>query len=213
VCAGYAAAMQYLLQSVGIVCSYVISESDGDGCHAFNIVKLGKEVYYLDATWGDWSNTKTGSQNHNTIRYDYLCVPYDEFTNKGKVVFHIPRKEYYPGLETFAYTAKEYFRYRNAYLNKYSEEDLVRIFAEAAIEYRADKHGDFDVGIRFINGKEAKYAHDRMLKKGDLNIILQKASEKISKKHKNASEILKQPWAIYFANEETGTVYVHFNLN
>lgn len=53
VCAGYAVALQYLLNLVGIPASYVISEFDANnGCHAFNVVKIGKSCYYVDPTWG-----------------------------------------------------------------------------------------------------------------------------------------------------------------
>ena len=76
VCAGYAVAMQYLLQSVGIVCGFVVSDDDATGsCHAFNILKIGKYCYYLDATWGDWSSTEHQDYK-DVVFYDYFCTPY-----------------------------------------------------------------------------------------------------------------------------------------
>ena len=54
VCAGYAKSMQYLLQKAGIPCTYLwggTTYSNED--HAWNMVKMDGEYYYLDATNGD----------------------------------------------------------------------------------------------------------------------------------------------------------------
>ena len=54
VCAGYAGAVQYLLERLDIPCIYV----EGDAAnstqgHAWNIVELNGQYYYVDATNGD----------------------------------------------------------------------------------------------------------------------------------------------------------------
>lgn len=55
VCAGYAAAYQYLLQQVGI--EAITVTGDAGGRHAWNIVKMEGDYYHVDVTWGDGSNT------------------------------------------------------------------------------------------------------------------------------------------------------------
>ena len=51
VCAGYARALQYLMQRLGIPCYYCTGYAGED--HAWNIVKLGDSYYNVDVTWDD----------------------------------------------------------------------------------------------------------------------------------------------------------------
>ena len=75
VCAGYAKAMQYLLHELDIPCAYVTGmAASGDGnadSHAWNVVKLDQDYYYIDATWGDPVPSETGEKLE--IEYAYLC--------------------------------------------------------------------------------------------------------------------------------------------
>ena len=73
VCAGYAKATQYLLNRLGIECVYVSGEGDR-GPHAWNLVRLSGEYYYIDVTWDDHSNTKEAVDSSREITYDYFCV-------------------------------------------------------------------------------------------------------------------------------------------
>ena len=52
VCQGYAAATQYLLEKLDIPCAVVAGTADGQS-HAWNLVKLDGEYYYIDTTWGN----------------------------------------------------------------------------------------------------------------------------------------------------------------
>ena len=53
VCAGYARAVQYLLEQLGVPCIYVEGNArDSDEGHAWNIVEINGEQYYVDATNG-----------------------------------------------------------------------------------------------------------------------------------------------------------------
>lgn len=82
VCAGYAGAVQYLLEKLDILCIYVDGSTEGstEG-HAWDIVKIGQEYYYVDATNGDQPDFLNGDaaqlEEHKTIIYDYLC-PFPE---------------------------------------------------------------------------------------------------------------------------------------
>lgn len=95
VCAGYAGGVQYLLERLGVVCIYVEGSAKGstEG-HAWNIVQLDGQYYYLDATNGDQPEFLEGDAvtmvEHKTTIYDYLCpfpneyelnyTPSEEFT-------------------------------------------------------------------------------------------------------------------------------------
>lgn len=78
VCAGYARALQYFLERLGIDCIYVEGDSfeNAEG-HAWNIVRIGEQYYYVDVTNGDQPDFFSGNasklEEHKTILYDYLC--------------------------------------------------------------------------------------------------------------------------------------------
>ena len=206
VCAGYAVAMQYLLQSVGIVCGYVISEMDatGESCHAFNILKIGKYVYYLDATWGDASDTKTGESHKGLVKYNHFCVPYNEFVSVKREMqpYHIPRKEFYPEVKEYQYSNHEYFRYHKAYLNRYNEDEIVRIFAETACRYDPSEMGDFTVAFRCADSKLQNYAYSRLHEKGEIWNVLKKAKEYTAKTNKRASKLFDGKVSTWTYEEE-----------
>lgn len=73
VCAGYAKAFQYLLNLCGIECTYVTNK-----VHAWNLVKLEGDYYYIDVTWGDFSNTQKGAQRSEMVSYDCFCITTEE---------------------------------------------------------------------------------------------------------------------------------------
>lgn len=64
VCEGYARSYKYLLNSVGVECEIIVSET-----HAWNAVKLDNSWYYVDCTWDD-----KGGAN---ISYQYFLVGTD----------------------------------------------------------------------------------------------------------------------------------------
>ena len=73
VCAGYAKAVQYLLERLGVFCTYVsgtaVSQS-GEGGHAWNLVRCQDQYCYVDATWGD---PVYRQEENPEIAYDYMC--------------------------------------------------------------------------------------------------------------------------------------------
>ncbi|MDE6621241.1 MAG: hypothetical protein K2K74_12275 [Lachnospiraceae bacterium] len=69
VCAGYARALQYVLQQLDIPCYYVTGYAGEN--HAWNIVKLSDGYYNVDSTWDD--------TNPNT--YDYFNCSDDDYAS------------------------------------------------------------------------------------------------------------------------------------
>ena len=122
VCAGYAGAVQYLLERLDIPCIYVDGSTKGstEG-HAWDIVKIGQEYYYVDATNGDQPDFLNGDaaqlEEHKTIIYDYLC-PFPEEYEKT----YTPAEE----LTVPACTAKDldFYVLNQGYFEDYSWQDI-----------------------------------------------------------------------------------------
>lgn len=122
VCAGYAGAVQYLLERLDISCIYVDGSTKGstEG-HAWDIVKIGQEYYYVDATNGDQPDFLNGDaaqlEEHKTIIYDYLC-PFPEEYEKT----YTPSEE----LTVPACTAKDldFYVLNQGYFEDYSWQDI-----------------------------------------------------------------------------------------
>lgn len=122
VCAGYAGAVQYLLERLDIPCVYVDGSTKGstEG-HAWDIVKIGQEYYYVDATNGDQPDFLNGDaaqlEEHKTIIYDYLCPFPEEYERT-----YTPSEE----LTVPACTAKDldFYVLNQGYFEDYSWQDI-----------------------------------------------------------------------------------------
>ena len=81
VCAGYSRAFQYLAKKSGIDCAYVEGvaynfNGEEEEPHAWNIVKLGDDHYWVDVTWGDTQPDESGYTA--PISYAYFLVDDNE---------------------------------------------------------------------------------------------------------------------------------------
>lgn len=98
VCAGYARATQYLLEKMGIFCTYVTGttmDSEGnEGAHAWNIVRCDGAYYYVDTTWGDpVFQQETESMAQREMTYDYLCCTEAEICKTHTIKETVPYPE------------------------------------------------------------------------------------------------------------------------
>ncbi len=91
VCQGYASAMQYLMDQLGIPCVIVTGMAKG-GPHAWNLVQLDGKWYYVDVTWG---NSKYHDDEENDVKYveyDYLNITTEEMLqdHSPQMTFELP---------------------------------------------------------------------------------------------------------------------------
>lgn len=123
VCGGYASAFLYLCDRAGIDCAYVTGEIIGKGPHAWNLVKISGDYYWVDTTWGDpaYFITLKGQED---IFYDYLCVT-DEQIMSGRVLCNDERYSNHESHMDFTYPkcsnwSLNYYSRLGAYIEYYS---------------------------------------------------------------------------------------------
>lgn len=82
VCAGYSKAFQYILNRMGMFCTYVTGQIRDGGDHGWNMVRIDDAYYYVDVTWGDpvFANQAGSGEENPGKNYNYLCcTEYDLF--------------------------------------------------------------------------------------------------------------------------------------
>lgn len=139
VCQGYAKAVQYLLNRLGVACTLVLGIVDTGEGHAWNLVRVDGAYYYLDATWGDVSyqmdDTSTeesgGQMSMPEINYDYLNVTTAEILCTHAISGEIP-------MPVCTATEANYYVREGALFDSYDREQMEALFARAAESGKKD---------------------------------------------------------------------------
>ena len=130
VCAGYAKANQYLLNRLGIYCTYVIGtavQEEEFESHAWNIVRCNGSYYYVDITWADPIETEEKPDVPLELLYDYLCCSEAQLS-----ATHRPDEKY-----TYPECVSEdlnYYRMNQMYYEAVNRDELLRAMYESIDE-------------------------------------------------------------------------------
>lgn len=144
VCDGYAKATQLLLSYLGVACGLVVGETQGEP-HAWNLVRLDGEFYYLDTTWGDPQYEQEEESPAGGVDYRYFCVTGAEIADT-----HIP-EEVYP-LPACTASACNFFVKNGLFVDTLSDETLYALLSAAA------EAGDAVLSVKFASETAATEA-------------------------------------------------------
>ena len=145
VCQGYAKATQYLLNRLGVECTLVLGTVETGEGHAWNLVKVNGNYYYVDTTWGDVSyqmeETPPGEDAGDgdgagriampEINYDYLNVTTAELLRTHSIGNQVP-------MPLCVATEANYYLREGAYFTFYDTEQMAELFRKALEEGRTD---------------------------------------------------------------------------
>ncbi|MBR5406213.1 MAG: hypothetical protein IK111_01090 [Lachnospiraceae bacterium] len=135
VCQGYATAMQYMMNRMGLFCTVVRGITHGSERHAWNLVKADGDYYYVDVTWGDMSYELSADRDMSAlpappkISYDYLCLTTEEISKTHTIdsAFPLPQctsmNDYYYVREGNYFTAVNEEQLRNVFDTAYARGD------------------------------------------------------------------------------------------
>lgn len=122
VCAGYSKAAQYLLERLGVFCTYVTGTTSTGQSHAWNLVKCEGDYYYVDTTWGDpvFQGSEGGKIDPDYISYDYMCCDDEELMKT-----HTPDADVkFPECTKMDYN---YYNVNGMYYTAYDGEEALKV--------------------------------------------------------------------------------------
>lgn len=127
VCQGYAEMVQYVLNEMGIFATIVVGIVKSGENHAWNLVMIDGEYYYMDATWGDPEydvNVDGESESVQMVNYDYLLLNDEQIGITHTVDTSI-------SMPNCVSTKANYYRMENLYFESYDKERLQHVIAQA----------------------------------------------------------------------------------
>lgn len=135
VCQGYASATQYLLSELGIQSAIVTGEAEGTS-HAWNLVRMDGEYYFVDTTWGNSSYAGEDAEMARFTNYNYFGVTSEDIalTHTANDYFVLP---------DCTAQADNYYVRENLYFTEWNPDAVGALLGEGYAT------GDTAVSVRF----------------------------------------------------------------
>lgn len=128
VCQGYACAVQYLLEQLGIQSMIVSGKALGQP-HAWNLICLDGEYYYMDATWGN-----NGYRNKEGVETSFIDYNYMAMTTAEMQMGHDPDMEI--DLPECTAVLNNYYIKEGNYIEEWQPDQIGAMLAKAWEEKR-----------------------------------------------------------------------------
>lgn len=123
VCQGYACAVQYLLEQLGVQSMIVSGKALGEP-HAWNLICLDGEYYYMDATWGN-----NGYRNKEGVETSFIDYNYMAMTTAEMQMGHEPDMEI--DLPQCTDVLNNYYIKEGKYIEEWQPEQIGAMLAQA----------------------------------------------------------------------------------
>lgn len=146
VCQGYACAVQYLLQQVGIPCVIVTGTAQGQP-HAWNMARLDGDYYYIDVTWGNADFLGKIDRAGGGINYGYLNITSEELLTN-----HQPQVDFPLGICDS--TENNYYVRKGLFFERWDADAIGQRFMHA---YEEDEES---VSVKFADSSLLAQARD-----------------------------------------------------
>lgn len=189
VCEGYARAMKYLMDKVGIN-NYLITgkatSNGGTESHMWNIVTIGGADYHLDLTWDDPTGISSKTPSHA-----YFNVT-DEFILKDHSSFE-------PSAPNCTATEFNYHRQNGLYFDYYNSSAVDAMAAAVANAY---SRGDDAAEFIFADSDIFNTAISKLIDGSEIHTVFEKANNLIGSNALNARSIN------YHTNPETNILFL-----
>lgn len=123
VCQGYACAVQYMLEQLGVDSAIVSGKALGEP-HAWNLICLDGEYYYMDATWGN-----NGYRNKEGVETSFIDYNYMAMTTAEMQMGHEPDMEF--ALPDCTAVLNNYYIKEGKYIEGWQPEQIGSMLARA----------------------------------------------------------------------------------
>ena len=128
VCQGYAKATQYLLNHLGVMCTLVQGTVDTGEAHAWNLVRIGENYYYVDTTWSS-SGFVPEEDSIQDFSYTYLCCTAQTLERS-----HVPDDNLtLPECKDDSYN---YYKQNQSWYESYDESQIYQVLKASILEKR-----------------------------------------------------------------------------